>query len=820
MAPAAKSLVSNYQRYASSDYNKARESHCMFYPSCSSYMEQAIDQEGLISGLQDGLAHWGRCNGETRESIWKEFLNQTAQGQGHTHLVGPKAPAVMQEVERLSAELKSLVQKHPQGLKENWPAGDAQRREEISQRLGELLLHESHLAKIVRPGQDPSLPGEFVLTPADSNAHTQDLDNKPAAALSWAQKGVLQTVKWAAAAVGCAIGAVPLAVAGAITGALKGGELLATGQSEDIKLLRRSKLYATTQTFLQGTHQKMAEAIGQNATGVIGTVVGSLAGLAAGLAGAVAVGLPVAAKMSGSLAKNWLADKLGWQKAHNPHDHDHEIDQVLQNSAAQPPIEPKKWTMIAHLDATEARLEPVITRHAMQMERVGNSDLHLVSELRRDAHDPAHWKSFSWRHKFLYPIAAAGYAVVSFLGGQHLGPVITNFCLQQVPLVWRGIQGDRNSELAGSFHQEPAWTGTRHYEPVKEVPQPDRWTLQTPATQLSPSPEVADSKTLGQTWAQHFKKYPSQFQAITLSGHGLSYKKVAGMSLDHLEKALTETVATSNKKVDLLVFEACQSANLEALTRLAPVARYAIVSQENMKAMGLPWGHIIEHWNDNDKEAPGQAIDRDPQTLASKWIRRYGADDREILPTLSLIDLEKLPKLHECLENLAQSLDNSTGRKLLKAALQPVRHFPHQSPSEHDGWIGKVEHMLSWLGRRRSEFPAQVDLKELLTQLQSEAKDSPLVQKNLKDCQAALGEAVIISRSSQEQANGLSVLGPSPVFFLRDYKSRTGLNHWGDLVSQLRPMRSRTTTSVIDRAHETLCNIQPKVRQWHVLDRF
>ncbi len=52
---AAKKAVNVYQDYISADYNGERGAHCMYTPSCSAFMKEAVEQEGILQGSVSGL---------------------------------------------------------------------------------------------------------------------------------------------------------------------------------------------------------------------------------------------------------------------------------------------------------------------------------------------------------------------------------------------------------------------------------------------------------------------------------------------------------------------------------------------------------------------------------------------------------------------------------------------------------------------------------------------------------------------------------------------------------------------------------------------
>ncbi len=66
MAHAVVNLIRLYQRSLSPNHGWFRSlrpyGHCRFYPSCSEYARQAIEQHGLLRGGRLGLRRLLRCH--------------------------------------------------------------------------------------------------------------------------------------------------------------------------------------------------------------------------------------------------------------------------------------------------------------------------------------------------------------------------------------------------------------------------------------------------------------------------------------------------------------------------------------------------------------------------------------------------------------------------------------------------------------------------------------------------------------------------------------------------------------------------------------
>lgn len=87
-------LVRGYQLFISPVFG----SHCRYYPTCSSYMFQAIELHGAVRGTWMGLKRIGRCHpwheggldpvpGSDAERLLRE--QEAAEHPSHDHPHGP-----------------------------------------------------------------------------------------------------------------------------------------------------------------------------------------------------------------------------------------------------------------------------------------------------------------------------------------------------------------------------------------------------------------------------------------------------------------------------------------------------------------------------------------------------------------------------------------------------------------------------------------------------------------------------------------------------------------------------------------------------------
>lgn len=828
---AAQSAVSAYQNYISADYNRENGAKCAYTPSCSAYMRESVELLGVRQGVMDGLDRLSRCVPANLEKVHQNFYGQLSQSDPAEFAsrfgFDPQDQELaghLTKLKGLMSELGSLCS-YPEArtFQEHLALmSPTQQKQALKVRdaVGDIMRDRIDVMGEDLPGKDPSIQSRIFVR--------RHFEIPPAPEPKGLLKACAATARFVGAAIGGLAASLPLALMGAALGGLKGAE---SGGG-----LEPSSNFVVNKTAVEKLvhlHQAVTDRIhNETLQKVVGVPLGGAVGAALGVAGGLRKAWTVAAKMTGLLAKN-VTLQLGGMHPAGCNCGCNQINEVQQARLHPSQLHPskdegiqgiasKKWTVLAHMDATDIQLEPAITGHVIDMERAlsSDSDTHLIVELRRKGLSPEDAQRASFRTRCLLPavVVASGIASIPLLG---LAPwkALKRTLFSAGNLYWLANRQQIRADQAEKAHDERSWKGTRTYEiGSNSIDKPGHLSIQTNVAHAKGKVRAEKATDLGAGWLKNFKKYPSEFQAVVLGGHGLGYKRVCGMDYREVAKALSVTSEGLGKKLDVVVLEACQSATIEGLNNLAPYARYAIASQENVGVAGFPWGHLIEHFADQDKEAPGQKIDRDPSTLASKWVRRYGAGGNPNLPTLTLVDLEKLPKVVEAVEQLAQELaDKPEQVKLLSQVGGEVRAFPHLGPIELDGKLGKVEKLWKQFKRKTTEKPKLGDLGNLAFGLMNQTQDPKLKEC----CQAVidkLGEAIVVHRSEQEGSSGLSIQMPQWKLFANEYERRSGMENWGDMLSKSRSWPNRLWTWTVGAAHEAVATVIPPVRRLGLLD--
>lgn len=419
--------------------------------------------------------------------------------------------------------------------------------------------------------------------------------------------------------------------------------------------------------------------------------------------------------------------------------------------APSPPRSLPVLTFLAHVDAT-SNLEPCLVAEVDRLEQAYRPDTRVRVELSRKSRPPAVTIGLGAAE-----IVAA--AVVAKVAAPAAGPL--------APLVmWGGslVLADGVSHLVAAnrdikMHHEPAWNGTRIYDIGPDV---EKGRIDSPLVGQSDvlKPSVPE---LARFIADGMKKYPAQVTAVMASGHGMAYtEECSGYTVKDLKKALDDAASRSGKKVDVVVLEACLMGNLESLRILEDSARYAVVSEETMGGMGLPWQNIL-----GSLPKGSMTAEQFGKKIVDGSIATPGID------TVAVIDLQKVEPLSKAVENLAIELRRVVaqgGRSQVRAALKQAAAYPRD-------FLGAVG---------RFAFDVR-DLGELTDSVAANVTD-PKAQQAAANVKSALRDTVVCATTSDEyqDAGHITIQGLRPFFNTGKYVQETGLSEWGALLADMK----------------------------------
>jgi cysteine peptidase C11 family protein/type IX secretion system substrate protein len=159
------------------------------------------------------------------------------------------------------------------------------------------------------------------------------------------------------------------------------------------------------------------------------------------------------------------------------------------------------------------------------------------------------------------------------------------------------------------------------------------------------------------------KNYPAKKYMVAFYNHGMSIRgwgwdetTDTQFRVNDLKAGIENTQYVKNgNKFDLLAFDACLMANLEAQYALKDVANYFIASEEEEPWHAWNWTPIITAMNSQSNLTVPQL----GKIIVDGFLKQ--AEDKKTHGiTLSLVDLSKLQGLVTSIENVLQGLDNNT----------------------------------------------------------------------------------------------------------------------------------------------------------------
>ncbi len=810
---AAKKAVNVYQDYISADYNGERGAHCMYTPSCSAFMKEAVEQEGILQGSMSGLMRLKRCSNQELEKRLQQFVMQM--------VMTPKDQIGARFGVEDKAALDKLGEVHGylQQMQVELAKGNKAGAQQINDQWVHVLRDELRVLVEEHPDTDPSAPPRFKVI------HNRPWIAPEKVELGRVAQGAVTTGGVTAGLLGGLAGMVGFGLVGMAYGGFRATNA-GLGQNGSLEASWGKKYGSSAQGSaldkkIAGWHESLSKGIGGVAASVVLGPVGFVAGIAAGLYKGGKLGIQEGWHGGSILGRNLTRDLVDGHGDSHRHPAGCGCGCQAETKASQaaglpsvPMAGSKAWTLIGHLDATSRELEPMRTRQVVDFERFPHQDAHVVLQMRREGKDIDSLKRSSFVKTFVKPALLVGAGVAAGLMGLSGLPLVlvgSQLGTLAAMSVFSGLKDKQVATRVGEAHVEGSWSGTRTYElAAGGVYDAAKRSIQTPSVERSRSSAAPQAQELSDLWVRSMKRYPSEHTAILIEGHGLGYKRLAGMKMNEVGKALELTHDQTGKKVDVLVLEACEMANLEALKDLGAHARYAIVSQDSLWEAGLPWSYIMPRLHE---------IDKDPKTFGEMIVKRHGGN--EVVPTLSLIDLEKLPALATSVEALAAKVSEKMPamKAHFAAAADGTRHFPQAEHSETPGAQGKLEN--AWLGLKRFvNAPGYGDLGSFLAKLAEGCPDAE-VEALARDCSAKLAEAVVVNRCDPKlgEASGLSIQMPDPIMFPKQYVKDTGMANWGSLIHGVRPWRTRVACVAVEGLHTGLTTVAPGAEKWDLLNR-
>lgn len=185
----------------------------------------------------------------------------------------------------------------------------------------------------------------------------------------------------------------------------------------------------------------------------------------------------------------------------------------------------------------------------------------------------------------------------------------------------------------------------------------------SPALETTGPVNMSDPRTLSDFIQWGVRTFPAQHYMVIVSDHGEGWKGAVQddshgdwMSLAGLRQGFEDAQRATGRKVDIIGFDACLMASTEVAHELQGVCDFLVASQESEGGAGWPYSRILNHTMvSNLKQMQVQRINVGPRELAAQCVRD-AATTQDELPTMSAIDMAKMPAVTAALDDTAAAI--------------------------------------------------------------------------------------------------------------------------------------------------------------------
>lgn len=328
---------------------------------------------------------------------------------------------------------------------------------------------------------------------------------------------------------------------------------------------------------------------------------------------------------------------------------------------------------------------------------------------------------------------------------------------RSVNIVAQMSRGDKKSiygKKREKTNMDGDWVGMRRYYITKAPAGARKLHSAVLSSDVDP-PNHGKATSIADFVSWGMKKFPSKHTIVVVSDHGKGFVGTGfdRFSKDHLKlgelkEGLANAVSAVGRKPDVVIFDACEMANLEVAHQLKDVANVLVGSEEVLGAEGLPHIAFLKNLAKMPKQTPQQhaatLVEMSGQDEALR--RKQGRYDTAV--QFSAIDLTKVAALSKRVLELGEHLQSSSeSNPDLKKIVESTKHFCEKKRVTPDSDYRDLGHFC----------------QNLVESDKVEASTKKIARKVLKEI-----DKVIIAHQKEgpdmENANGISVYLPnSPV---------------------------------------------------------
>ncbi|MCD4785175.1 MAG: hypothetical protein K8T10_15270 [Candidatus Eremiobacteraeota bacterium] len=288
-----------------------------------------------------------------------------------------------------------------------------------------------------------------------------------------------------------------------------------------------------------------------------------------------------------------------------------------------------------------------------------------------------------------------------------------------------------------------------------------------PLYHLPSDKSISQSKNLQNFVSWGMKKYPAKNYALVLMGHGGAFMGALDQKPADMATAVKKGVELANKatgkneKLDIMFFNSCIMANLEAMAELRDTAEYYIASQEvAFSGMFSGWKLII----DGVKKSLNEGENFDPRAFSKDMVKLYDSINKEaekeedpfaklvmghMFKTLSVIENKGLSPLIKSYSGLLKTMRDEK--------IPPNKLFQAMKKSEN------VLHYSKAVGGEYNFTYHLKDLGNLMSNILKSDWATKKVKTSAKKVKRALKKAVVKEQSSgvpDKDLQGLTIWAP------------------------------------------------------------
>ncbi len=218
--------------------------------------------------------------------------------------------------------------------------------------------------------------------------------------------------------------------------------------------------------------------------------------------------------------------------------------------------------------------------------------------------------------------------------------------------------------------------------------------------------DMSNPATLTKFIVDTMSKFPSDHVALVLNDHGggwtgaISDDSNGGMfTMPQIKQALSDAEKVTGKKIDILGFDCCLMADVQAAYEFKDNAKILLASEETEGGPGWTYSPMLAGGKGEAlqklQEAMTKRIDVSPEEFA-KLVVRVNEDHQKDIPTFSATDLSKMGDLAKATDDLAKAILKTDEKAEVKKAILQAENYgggwaPYKDMRDMDHMAGLIE---------------------------------------------------------------------------------------------------------------------------------